>query len=77
MADLSNFLLATVIIAAFVLMFCGCIAIIFVSPGRSAASSTNRINPVTPTQKRNARWFYVIAFAASLLAVLGEIARHL
>ncbi|MDE4924337.1 hypothetical protein PQH03_06820 [Ralstonia insidiosa] len=32
MGDLSNFLLAAVIIAAFVLMFCGCIAIIFVSP---------------------------------------------
>lgn len=69
MADLGNFALAAVIIAAFVLMFCGCIAIIFVSPDPIGGflNQQDQTHDVQPETKR----------AAPLLArVHGFLARR-
>ena len=69
MADLSNLLLAIAIIAAFVLMFCGCIAIIFVSPDPIGGfiHQLDQTHDVQPETKR----------AALLLARLrGFLARR-
>ncbi|WP_454844867.1 hypothetical protein [Ralstonia thomasii] len=69
MADLGNFALAAVIIAAFVLMFCGCIAIVFLSPDPIGVflNQQDQTHDVQPETKR----------AALLLArVRGFLARH-